>query len=81
VVFTTYEPPTNTVNSLCQPAAACPRTRMTLLISGNRSLGQRGFRFGILDGIVNSRLPPTVLAQASYLTAAATPTRSGSVIT
>ena len=32
----------------------------------------RGFRFGILDGIVNSRLSPTVLAQASYLTAAAT---------
>ena len=47
-------------------------TRMTLLISGNRSLAQRGFRFGILDGIVNSRLSPTVLARASYLTAAAT---------
>jgi phthiodiolone/phenolphthiodiolone dimycocerosates ketoreductase len=30
------------------------------------------FRFGILDGIVNSRLSPTILPQASYLTAAAT---------
>ncbi len=30
------------------------------------------FRFGILDGIVNSRLSPTILSQASYLTAAAT---------
>jgi phthiodiolone/phenolphthiodiolone dimycocerosates ketoreductase len=32
----------------------------------------RRFRFGILDGIVNSRLSPTILARASYLTAAAT---------
>jgi phthiodiolone/phenolphthiodiolone dimycocerosates ketoreductase len=31
-----------------------------------------GFRFGILDGIVNSRLSPTVLPRASFLTAAAT---------
>src|SRR5579875_1122234 len=31
-----------------------------------------GFRFGLLDGIVNSRLSPTLLPQASYLTAAAT---------
>ena len=45
---------------------------MTAKISGNRSAATRGFRFGILDGIVNSRLSPTVLAQASYLTAAAT---------
>jgi hypothetical protein len=45
---------------------------MTLLISGNRSLGQRGFRFGVVDGIVNSRLSPTLLSRASYLTAAAT---------
>ena len=34
--------------------------------------GAHGFRFGILDGIVNSRLSPTILPQASYLTAAAT---------
>jgi phthiodiolone/phenolphthiodiolone dimycocerosates ketoreductase len=32
----------------------------------------REFRFGILDGIVNSRLSPTVLPRASYLAAAAT---------
>jgi phthiodiolone/phenolphthiodiolone dimycocerosates ketoreductase len=31
-----------------------------------------GFRFGILDGIVNSRLSPSVLPRASFLTAAAT---------
>lgn len=30
------------------------------------------FRFGILDGIVNFRLSPTILPQASYLMAAAT---------
>ncbi len=35
-------------------------------------MGISGFRFGILDGIVNSRLSPTILPQASYLTAAAT---------
>jgi phthiodiolone/phenolphthiodiolone dimycocerosates ketoreductase len=45
---------------------------MALLISGNRSVRMGGFRFGILDGIVNSRWSPTVLARASYLTAAAT---------
>jgi phthiodiolone/phenolphthiodiolone dimycocerosates ketoreductase len=44
---------------------------MALLLSGNRPVRQ-GFRFGILDGIVNSRLSPTILTQASYLTAAAT---------
>ena len=41
-------------------------------ISGNRSGSMGEFRFGILDGIVNSRLSPTILPQASYLTAAAT---------
>ena len=30
------------------------------------------FRFGILDGIVNSRLPPNVLPRVSFLTAAVT---------
>jgi phthiodiolone/phenolphthiodiolone dimycocerosates ketoreductase len=45
---------------------------MTLLFSGNVSARTGGFRFGILDGIVNSRLSPTLLPQASYLTAAAT---------
>ena len=45
---------------------------MTLLFSVNRSARTRGFPFGIVDGIVNSRLSPTVLPQASYLTAAAT---------
>ena len=45
---------------------------MTLLFSGNASVRTGGFRFGIVDGIVNSRLSPTLLTQASYLTAAAT---------
>ena len=45
---------------------------MTLLFSVNRSARTRGFPFGIVDGIVNSRVSPTVLPQASYLTAAAT---------
>jgi phthiodiolone/phenolphthiodiolone dimycocerosates ketoreductase len=45
---------------------------MTLLFSGNASVRTGGFRFGIVDGIVNSRLSPTLLPQASYLTAAAT---------
>ena len=45
---------------------------MALLLNGNRSVDKHGFRFGILDGIVNSRLSPTALTQASYLTAAAT---------
>lgn len=45
---------------------------MTLLLGEKRSVGMPGFRFGILDGIVNSRLSPTILSQASYLTAAAT---------
>jgi phthiodiolone/phenolphthiodiolone dimycocerosates ketoreductase len=45
---------------------------MALLVSGKRSKSMRGFRFGILDGIVNSRLSPTVLSRASYLSAAAT---------
>ncbi len=31
-----------------------------------------GFRFGVLDGIVNTRFSPTALPRASYLTAAAT---------
>lgn len=31
-----------------------------------------GFRFGVLDGIVNSRLSPTALPRMSWLTAAAT---------
>ncbi|MDT5197033.1 MAG: phthiodiolone/phenolphthiodiolone dimycocerosates ketoreductase, partial [Mycobacterium sp.] len=30
-----------------------------------------GFRFGILDGLVNSRLSASMLPRASYLTAAA----------
>ena len=45
---------------------------MTLLFSVNRSARTRGFPFGIVDGIVNSRVSPTFLPQASYLTAAAT---------
>jgi phthiodiolone/phenolphthiodiolone dimycocerosates ketoreductase len=45
---------------------------MTLLLRGNVSARTGGFRFGIVDGIVNSRLSPTLLPQASYLTAAAT---------
>jgi phthiodiolone/phenolphthiodiolone dimycocerosates ketoreductase len=46
---------------------------MTLLLGGgDRPVKTRAFRFGILDGIVNSRLSPTILTQASYLTAAAT---------
>ncbi|MEY8016870.1 LLM class flavin-dependent oxidoreductase [Mycobacterium servetii] len=45
---------------------------MALLLNGNRSVDKHGFRFGILDGIVNSRLSPTALTQASYVTAAAT---------
>jgi phthiodiolone/phenolphthiodiolone dimycocerosates ketoreductase len=44
---------------------------MTLLFRGNVSVRMGGFRFGILDGIVNSRLSPTILPQASYWTAAA----------
>lgn len=44
---------------------------MTLLYRGNVSVRTGGFRFGILDGIVNSRLSPTLLPRASYLTAAA----------
>jgi phthiodiolone/phenolphthiodiolone dimycocerosates ketoreductase len=44
---------------------------MTATVGRNRSQSARGFRFGILDGIVNSRLSPTILPQASYLTAAA----------
>lgn len=45
---------------------------MVLLFRGNMSVRTGGFRFGILDGIVNSRLSPTLLSRASYLTAAAT---------
>jgi phthiodiolone/phenolphthiodiolone dimycocerosates ketoreductase len=45
---------------------------MTLLFSASRLVRTRGFRFGIVDGIANSRLSPTILPQASYLTAAAT---------
>jgi phthiodiolone/phenolphthiodiolone dimycocerosates ketoreductase len=45
---------------------------MTLLFRGNVSVRTGGFRFGILDGIVNSRVSPTLLPRASYLTAAAT---------
>jgi phthiodiolone/phenolphthiodiolone dimycocerosates ketoreductase len=45
---------------------------VTVNISRHRSAALRGFRFGILDGIVNSRLSPTILPQTSYLTAAAT---------
>jgi phthiodiolone/phenolphthiodiolone dimycocerosates ketoreductase len=45
---------------------------MTLLFRGNVSVRMGGFRFGILDGIVNSRVSPTLLPRASYLTAAAT---------
>jgi phthiodiolone/phenolphthiodiolone dimycocerosates ketoreductase len=45
---------------------------MTLLFRGNVAVRAGGFRFGIVDGIVNSRLSPTLLPQASYLTAAAT---------
>jgi phthiodiolone/phenolphthiodiolone dimycocerosates ketoreductase len=44
---------------------------MTATAGGKRSESARGFRFGILDGIVNSRLSPTILTQGSYLTAAA----------
>ncbi len=44
---------------------------MTATVGRKRSESARGFRFGILDGIVNSRLSPTILPQASYLTAAA----------
>jgi hypothetical protein len=45
---------------------------MTLLFRGNVSARMGKFRFGILDGIVNSRVSPTLLSRASYLTAAAT---------
>jgi phthiodiolone/phenolphthiodiolone dimycocerosates ketoreductase len=45
---------------------------MTMNVRGNQSQAPRGFRFGIVDGIVNSRLSPTLLLRASYLTAAAT---------
>ena len=31
-----------------------------------------GFRFGLLDGIVNTRISPTLLPSASMLTATAT---------
>lgn len=44
---------------------------MTLLYRGDVSARTHGFRFGLLDGIVNSRLSPTFLPRASYLTAAA----------
>jgi phthiodiolone/phenolphthiodiolone dimycocerosates ketoreductase len=44
---------------------------MPLLYRGDVSARTGGFRFGILDGIVNSRLSPTFLTGASYLTAAA----------
>jgi phthiodiolone/phenolphthiodiolone dimycocerosates ketoreductase len=43
-----------------------------MLMSGDKSVREGGFRFGVLDGIVNSRVSPTILPQASYLTAAAT---------
>ncbi len=45
---------------------------MMLLSRGKMSVRTGGFRFGILDGIVNSRVSPTILPRASYLTAAAT---------
>jgi phthiodiolone/phenolphthiodiolone dimycocerosates ketoreductase len=45
---------------------------MTLLLSRKQSVGIRGFRFGIVDFTVNSRLSPTILTRAGYLTAAAT---------
>jgi len=44
---------------------------MTLLFGGNIAVRADRFRFGILDGIVNSRVSPTLLPRASYLTAAA----------
>ncbi|MCW2558181.1 MAG: luciferase family protein [Mycobacterium sp.] len=45
---------------------------MTSIIDANGAVSMDGFRFGILDGIVNSRLSPSVLPRASFLTAAAT---------
>jgi hypothetical protein len=45
---------------------------MTVNVGGKRSQTLTGFRFGIVEGIVNSRLSPTLLPRASYLTAAAT---------
>jgi hypothetical protein len=48
------------------------KERMTVNVGGKRSQTLTGFRFGIVDGIVNSRLSPTLLPRASYLTAAAT---------
>lgn len=45
---------------------------MMLLSRGNVAVRTGRFRFGIVDGIANSRLSPTFLPQASYLTAAAT---------
>ena len=45
---------------------------MTLLFSGKVSVGMDGFRFGIVDPIVNARFSPTLLPRMDSLTAAAT---------
>ena len=45
---------------------------MTLLFSGKVSVRMDGFRFGIVDPIVNARFSPTLLPRMNFLTAAAT---------
>ena len=45
---------------------------MTLLFRGKVSVGMDGFRFGIVDPIVNARFSPTLLPRMDSLTAAAT---------
>ena len=45
---------------------------MTLLFSGKVSVRMGGFRFGMVDPIVNARFSPTLITRANYLSAAAT---------